>query len=452
MRFNNYRLQLVLRLALLALSIFLLSRIGFDPAYLATFIGLLLFMLLQVVLLIRFHERTNKQFLRFLNSIKHDDFTEVIPAAQGGKLQRELAAGLNEVMAKFRVVRAEKEAHLHYYEAIVQHVGTGIITYKSDGTILLMNNAARRLLQVGQLQQVQDLQAVCKDLVSKMQELEHAEKALVPLRQGGSVANLSVQVIELGMLGEKVKLASLQNIQRELEDKEMEAWQNLIRVLTHEIMNSVTPIASLSASAGDEISSYVDGTGSEEITILKDELLDIRQCLQTISRRSDGLIHFVNDFRNLTRIPVPDMSLFDVGELLKEIKVLLREQLTQQGIQLMLEVPASSLLLSADRGMVEQVLINLIKNAMEAVQDQEQKLITVKAYLDERSRVSIEVQDTGEGMTPEATTKIFIPFYTTKKSGSGIGLSLSRQIMRLHKGSISVHSELDKGTTFILRF
>ncbi|MHC2990528.1 histidine kinase [Pontibacter sp. HJ8] len=452
MRFNNYRLQLIFRLALLALSIFLISRVGFEPAYRGTFIGLLLFIVLQVILLVRFHERTNKQFLRFLQSIRHDDFTEVIPAGHGGKLQRELALGLNEVMSKFRAVRAEKEANLHYFEAIVQHVGTGIITYKSDGTILLINSAARKLLQVGQLQQVQELQPVSAELTSKLQELEHTEKALVPVRQGGDVANLSVQVIELAMLGEKVKLASIQNIQRELEDKEMEAWQNLIRVLTHEIMNSVTPIASLSASAGDEISSYVEDTHSVEITLLKEELLDIRQCLQTISRRSDGLIHFVNDFRNLTRIAVPELTMFNVGDLLKEVSLLMREQLTRQGIRLKLEMPVSNLLLSADRGMIEQVLINLIKNAMEAVQDQEQKLITVKANLDDRSRVCIEVQDNGQGMTPEATTKIFIPFYTTKQSGSGIGLSLSRQIMRLHKGSISVHSELDKGTTFILRF
>ncbi|WP_018477747.1 sensor histidine kinase [Pontibacter roseus] len=452
MRFNHYRLQVVLRLALLALSIFLLSRVGFQPEYRGTFVGIALLILLQVLLLIRFHERTNKQFIRFLHSIKHDDFTELIPAHTGGRLQQELAAGMNEVMAKFRDVRAEKEAHLHYYEVIVQHVGTGIITYKTDGTILLMNNAARRLLQVGQLHQVQDLESVSTDLVHRLQELAHTEKALVPLRQGGGVANLSVQVIELAMLGDKVKLASIQNIQRELEDKEMEAWQNLIKVLTHEIMNSVTPIASLSASASDEISGYVEDTTAEEITVLKDELLDIRQCLQTISRRSDGLIHFVNDFRNLTRLKTPELSLINVGELLREINTLMREQLAQQRIDFHLELPSSNLLLTADRGMLEQVLINLIKNAIEAVQEKEQRQIVVRANLDERSRVCIEIQDNGEGMTPEATTKIFIPFFTTKQSGSGIGLSLSRQIMRLHKGSISVQSELHKGTTFILRF
>jgi nitrogen fixation/metabolism regulation signal transduction histidine kinase len=452
MRFKNYRLQLLLRLTLLGVSIFFVARIGLDPEYRGTFIGLVLFILLQVYLLIHFHERSNKQFIRFLNSIRHDDFTELFPVNNEGKMQRELATGLNEVMTKFREVRAEKEAHLHYYETIVQHVGTGIITYKNDGTILMMNNAAKKLLQVGQLHQVQELSTVSPDLAKGLQELEHAEKALVPVRQSGGVANLSVQVIELSMLGDKVKLASVQNIQRELEDKEMEAWNNLIKVLTHEIMNSVTPIASLSASAGEEISSYIDDTSSDEITLLKEELADIRQCLHTISRRSDGLIQFVNDFRNLTSIAVPHMSIFDVKELLQEIKVLMREQLAGQGIQLKMELSSGRLLLLADRGMVEQVLINLIKNAMEALQEQTDKLIVLRANLDDRSRVCIEVEDNGAGLTPEATTKIFIPFFTTKKTGSGIGLSLSRQIMRLHKGSISVQSELHKGTTFILRF
>jgi two-component system, NtrC family, nitrogen regulation sensor histidine kinase NtrY len=452
MRFNNFRLQLVIRLLLLSLTVFLLSQVGLDPAYRATSIGLLLLLLLQGVLLVRFHENTTRQFLRFLSSIRHDDFTELIPVASGSRLQRELAGGLNGVMAKFREVRAEKEAHLHYYEAIVQHVGTGIITFKHDGNIMLLNHAARKLLQVGHLQKLEELANQYPDLSLKLRELEHGEKALVPLWQGGSVLNLSVQVIELVMLGDKVKLASVQNIQGELEDKEMEAWQNLIKVLTHEIMNSVTPIASLSASAGDEISGYVDDTLSEEITVLRDELLDIRQCLQTISRRSDGLIHFVNDFRNLTRIAIPSLTLINVGELLEEIRVLLREQLVQQNIEFSLDIESDNLLLSADRGMVEQVLINLIKNAMEAVQEKECRHITVRAFLDERSRVSIAVEDNGQGMTPEATTKIFIPFFTTKKSGSGIGLSLSRQIMRLHSGSIVVQSELEKGTTFTLRF
>jgi nitrogen fixation/metabolism regulation signal transduction histidine kinase len=449
--FRNYRLQLILRILLLAISIYGLARIGWSPDYRSTYIGLVLFILLQIVLLIRYYERTNRTYLRFLNAIKYDDFTEQFHIGGEGKTLRELSLRLNEVMAKFREVRAEKEAHLQYFEVIVQHIGIGIITFKPDGSILLLNNAARKLLKVGQLRHVQELETPSPDLALALQQLESGEKILVPVRQGAEQANLSVHVMELSLLGDRIRLASVQNIQSELEEKEMEAWHNLIKVLTHEIMNSVTPISSLSASAYEEISSYVD-TEAEEVTLLREELADVGQCLQTISRRSEGLIHFVNDFRNLTTISVPQLHHFNVIELLQEIKVLMREQLAAKQVKLQLEVPSDNLILSADRMMVEQVLINLVKNAMEAVQERPDAKVVLRAYHDERSRISIEVADNGHGMTQEAMAKIFIPFFTTKKTGSGIGLSLSRQIMRLHKGTISVQSELEKGTTFILRF
>ncbi|MCX2739146.1 sensor histidine kinase [Pontibacter anaerobius] len=451
MSFRHYKLQLLLRVLLLAATVFALAKIEFSQEYRGTLIGLGLFTLLQVWLLMRYMERSNRLFLRFLNSIKYDDFSEQFHVGSEGKTQRELSQRLNEVMMKFREVRAEKEAHLQYFEVIVQHIGIGIITYKPDGSILLLNNAAKKLLQVGRLRQVQELQEVSPELTLGLQQLESGEKVLVPVRQDGEQANLSVHVMELSLLGDRVRLASLQNIQLELEEKEMEAWGKLIRVLTHEIMNSVTPISSLSASACEEIHSYTD-TEAEEITLLRDELVDIGQCLQTISRRSEGLIRFVNEFRNLTTISVPKMSRFDVGELLQEIKLLLREQLAQQHVQLFVQAPRENMLLTADRSMVEQVLINLVKNSTEAVYEQPDGQIELRASLDERSRVTISVSDNGPGMTEEAMAKIFIPFYSTKKTGSGIGLSLSRQMMRLHKGTISVQSELGRGTTFLLRF
>lgn len=271
------------------------------------------------------------------------------------------------------------------------------------------------------------------------------------MQQGSEQANVSLHVIELSLRGDRIRLASLQNIQGELEDKEMEAWNTLIRVLTHEIMNSVTPIASLSASASDEIDSYID-TVADEVTLLREELEEVGHCLQTISRRSDGLIRFVQEFRSLTTISVPQLTRFEVQELLHEISTLMREQVAGRSICLQVEAPSSPMLLTADRSMIEQVLINLVKNAMEAVEEQEEPLIRLQAYFDERSRVNIEVADNGSGMTQEALAKIFVPFYTTKKTGSGIGLSLSRQIMRLHKGAIAVMSELGTGTRFVLRF
>ncbi|WP_242918391.1 sensor histidine kinase [Pontibacter liquoris] len=451
MSFRNYRLQLLLRVALLALSIYFFAALDFKPQYHSTLLGLGAFILLQVWLLARLQERTNKLFLRFLNYIKYDDFTELFHTKGEGRRQHELASRLNEVMLKFREVRAEKEANMLYFEAIVQHIGIGIITYKPDGSILLLNNAARKLLRISQAQQLRELALVSPELAQSLHQLKHGEKVLVPVRQEGEQANLSVHVMELSLLGDRIRLASLQNIQRELEEKEMEAWHNLIKVLTHEIMNSVTPIASLSASASEEISSFTE-TQTEEVTLLREELADIGQCLQTISRRSDGLIRFVSDFRNLTTLSEPQITRFNASKLLHEIKLLMREQLAARQVKLQVEVPSESLLLAADRTMIEQVLINLVKNAMEAVQEQANAQIMLHAYLDERSRVSIEVADNGSGMTPEAMSKIFIPFFSTKNTGSGIGLSLSRQIMRLHKGTISVQSELGQGTRFVLRF
>lgn len=451
MSFNNYRLQVVLRVLLLACTVYALAIVGPAPAYRATFTGLVIFILLQVVLLVYYHERTNRQFLRFLNSIKYDDFTEQFNVTGEGKTQQQLAGQLNEVMEKFREVRAEKEAHLHYFEVIVQHIGIGIITYKPNGDILMLNNAAKKLVHLGQAQHISELQTTSPELALGLLQLEHGDKVLVPVRKGGEQANLTVHVIELSLLGDRVRLASIQNIQRELEEKEMEAWHNLIKVLTHEIMNSVTPIASLSASASEEISSYTD-TEAEEITILREELDDVGRCLQTISRRSDSLIKFVNDFRNLTTISVPQKTVFKVGELFREIKMLMREQLAAHKVQLNVEVPSEDILLSADRGMVEQVLINLVKNAIEALHEKEHATITLQACLDERSRARLIVCDNGQGMTEEAVQKIFIPFFTTKKTGSGIGLSLSRQIMRLHQGNIAVNSKLGEGTAFTLSF
>jgi two-component system nitrogen regulation sensor histidine kinase NtrY len=451
MRFNQYRLQLVLRLLVLSITIYFFARLNFDPAYRGTYFGLGFFALLQVWLLIRYHEKTSRQLNRFLLSVSYDDFTEQFQAEKEGSFQKELALRLNEVMEKFRVVRAEKEANLHYFEAIVQHIGIGIITYKPDGTILLLNKAARKILQASQAKTLADLAGANEQIVRSLQAGSNNEKTLVQLRQNGELVNLSVHIIEIVLLRETIRIASIQNIQPELEEKEMEAWQNLLKVLTHEIMNSVTPISSLSVSAGEEIQALTD-IDAEEITVLKEELTDIGKCLQTISRRSDGLIRFLNDFRSLNATSRLQLTVFNVVELLQEIKVLFREQFASQNIDLFLDFQNDSLLLEADRHLIEQVLINLVKNAAEALAEQPHQKIGIKAFLDERSRVNIQVSDNGSGLTPEAQAKIFIPFYTTKATGSGIGLSWSRQIMRLHKGAISVQSELGVGTSFLLKF
>ncbi len=242
---------------------------------------------------------------------------------------------------------------------------------------------------------------------------------------------------------DKYTLVSIQNIHLELEEKEMEAWQNLICVLTHEIMNSITPITSLAATTN-----YLLTAGDLDTA----DADDVRQAVQTIQHRSEGLLHFVQNYRKLTRIPAPNFQIFPVAELFDRLQQLMHSQIDAAGAQLHLSVDPPGLELTADPELVEQVLINLLVNAAHALEGRAAGRIELTAHLDGRGHVLVEVADNGPGIVAEAMDKIFIPFFTTKQDGSGIGLSLSRQIMRLHRGNISVQSEPGEKTVFTLRF
>jgi len=230
----------------------------------------------------------------------------------------------------------------------------------------------------------------------------------------------------------------------------MEAWQNLVRVLTHEIMNSVTPISSLAGIVEEELKQHMESQTTAPLT--QEQLQDIHLSLQTISKRSEGLIHFVKEFRSLTSIPKPRQVMIPVKTLLDELCMLHRKELMEKSIHLDISVYPEDLTISADKNMIEQVIINLLKNAIQAFEEPENRRITLKAYLTEKSRPVISIRDSGTGIDPEALDKIFIPFFTTKKTGSGIGLSLSRQIMRQHQGTLTVKSTVGKGTEFVMRF
>ena len=330
------------------------------------------------------------------------------------------------------------------------HVGIGLIIFKEDGKIEIFNSAARKLLKINRAESIYDLKEVSETLVNVFMKLKTGGRELVRLKIGDDYVQLSVYAIELTLRGENVKLISIQNIQSELEEKEMEAWQNLVRVLTHEIMNSVTPISSLAGIVEEELKQHLEAGQGTALT--RDQLNDIHLSLQTISKRSEGLIHFVKEFRSLTNIPKPRQVQIEVKTLLEELTMLHRKELMEKNIQLKISVYPDDLTISADKNMIDQVIINLIKNAIQAFEDQEEKTIELKAALNEKSRPVISIRDNGTGIDPEAMEKIFIPFFTTKKSGSGIGLSLSRQIMRQHQGTLSVKSTVGKGTAFFMRF
>lgn len=447
----NWKSPVVPRVAILAFSILLFGFLLFSKQqYVVSFI-LLAAIAFQVQQLIKIIESSNHDMASFLDAIKFDDLSSSFKTESKDPSIQRLHQEMNEALSKLRYSRQERDSEYLFYKNIVMHVGIGLIIFKEDtGKIEIFNSAARRLLKVNRAETVSDLKEVSETLVNVFTRLRTGGRELLRLKVAEDFIQLSVYAIELTLRGENLKLISLQNIQSELEEKEMEAWQNLVRVLTHEIMNSVTPISSLAGIVEDEIKIHLrDG---QDKPLDKEQLADIHLSLQTISKRSEGLIHFVKEFRSLTHIPKPKPENIRVAPLFDEVAMLHKKELSEKNIKLECSVEPSDLTLSADKIMIEQVLINLFKNAIQAFDDGEEKLIILKAYYNEKMRPIISVKDNGTGIDPEALEKIFIPFFTTKKTGSGIGLSLSRQIMRQHQGTLTVKSTVGKGTEFLMRF
>lgn len=449
MGFKNLRIAIITRVIFLIGSIFLLAYILFEDqnGINSVFIGLLI--LIQVYFLIRNLDKTNREIASFLSSIKYDDFTTTYPTAGRGKSMNDLYNEFNTVIRKFREIRAEKEANYHYFRTIVQHVAIGLLTFNKLGEIQIINSSAKKLLGIESLGSIFELSQVSPKLVESLVKLKTGGSALIELTHEGTRTQLSIYVIELVLRGEEFKLVSIQNIQSELEEKEMDAWQNLIRVLTHEIMNSVTPLSSLATTVEENLVDNIE----DDVPIKKEELEDIYLAVQTIKRRSEGLIRFVSDFRNLTRIPEPKIQEIEVQRVVDHMKILLSHEMEKKGIEFIINIKPNDLKIHIDKELIDQVLINLIQNAMHALEEKvDDKMILINAFLNEYGRPTIKIRDNGSGIDEEALGKIFIPFFTTKKQGSGIGLSLSKQIMRKHGGAILVRSVIGDGTEFTLRF
>jgi len=447
----NWRSPHFTRLAILVVTVLVLGIIvGSDNRSYLAIAGLLIAIAFQISLLIKLIESNQNSYSVF-SSIQFDDVLGSFKTTSSDLTALRFRDELNDAVTKLRISKKEKERDSEYqfFKNIVQHVGIGILTFKKDGSILLINSAAKRLLHVSKADTIDELREMSEPLVEAFLKLKTGGRELVLLKYGDDDVQLSIFAIELTLRGEVVKLISMNNIKTELEEKEMEAWQNLVRVLTHEIMNSVTPISSLAGVVEEELNQQLKG--STEVHLKKEAAEDMHLSLQTISRRSEGLIRFVKEFRNLTQIPQPRLVTIQVKNLLDEMAMLHKKELADKHISISVSVVPEDLTINVDKSMIEQVLINLIKNAIQAFDKEETKNIHLSGFLEEDTP-AIVVRDNGSGIDEEALEKIFIPFFSTKKTGSGIGLSLSKQIMRKHEGRISVKSKLGEGTEFSLRF
>ena len=410
-----------------------------------------LFLIIELILYV---DRTNRLLNDFLQSIRYSDFSRTFQVESSNSSLDKLKTTFNEVIKDFQAVRAEKEENNYYLQTVVQHIGIALIAYQKDGKVELINDATKKMFQIRTLKNILALKESYPELVQKLLTIKHGENVLLKIREKDDMLQLSIYGTEFKIQNRNILLVSIKNIQQELDEKEMESWQKLIRVLTHEIMNSITPISSLSSTVRLIMDDVIETLSEREIEGDEIESLnEIKEALTTIHNRTEGLIHFVNTYRNLTKIPTPNFSVFPVKKLLQNVQHLHQNELQTLGIKCTISVEPASLELSADEQLIEQVLINLLKNSIHALQEKsDNPVIELHAYLDKRGRITIQTIDNGQGILPEVLDKIFIPFFTTKPQGSGIGLSLARQILRLHEGSINAHSEPGKETRFTLTF
>ncbi|MBU8892412.1 MAG: GHKL domain-containing protein [Bacteroidales bacterium] len=447
MIFRNFRLVAIFRILLLTATIFLFFY-TLTLEYLITPFLIGLIIVFQIYLIFKYLDKTNRDLASFLESIRFSEFTRSFKIEGMGSSFDELNKAFNDVIQDFQKVRSEKEEQYQYFQNLVRNIDVSIITYQNNGTVDMVNHAFKKLFQINSVNNINDLKVISPELVETLIRFEPGKSCLVKIQEDDDILQLAISGTEFKILNKSIKLVTIKNIQSVLEDQETESWQKLIRVLTHEIMNSITPISSITSTLD---LMFKDNENNETLPD-KDSVEEIHTAIKTINNRSNGLLHFVNTYRNLTKIPKPNFRVAKVKDVFSDIQQLLKEEIKASNVDYQVSLEPESIEFNADTKLIEQVLINLIKNAIHALENSEKPIIQIKSFYNKRGRVTIQVSDNGQGILKEVLDKIFIPFFTTKPKGSGIGLSLSKQIMRLHAGSITATSEIEKGATFTLTF
>ncbi|MGD1046866.1 MAG: ATP-binding protein [Bacteroidota bacterium] len=416
------------------------------------FLMIVCLLFIQIYALLHVLERPQRDMARFFQAIEYSDFSQTFSFSSKDKSLQPLRIAFDRVIQIFQKTRAEKEAHFRYLQTIVQHVGIGIIVFKEDGKIDLINPLAKKILGIPQLKHIDQLSHLDPNFPTIVRQLESSERTQIQVKgsESGDIVTLSLYATHFILQNEPLSLISVQNIQSELEEKELEAWQTLIRVLTHEIMNSITPISSLASTAHRLLGNVSEDI--RKIPEISESIEDVTQAIGTIESRSQGLLKFVESYRELTRIPKPAFEIVAVRKLFDRVAPLMLAKFSEKGIRFTQHIEPESLEITADINLIEQVLINLLQNALDWTNSKPGGEILLSASLGGLGQPIIQVIDNGLGIQKEALEKIFIPFFTTKPEGSGVGLSLSRQIMHLHHGSISAVSEPGRNTIFTLKF
>ncbi|MGH6890112.1 MAG: sensor histidine kinase [Rhizomicrobium sp.] len=403
----------------------------------------------QALLLAHFATTTNREIARFLDALAYDDTSRSFAKLGRDAGFAELGAAMGRLMERLRVARSEREEQRRYFQAVVSHVPVALLAIGADGRVQMLNVAARRLFGASP-DSLPELSRFGTAFAETLASLAPGHAKLVVLERAGQLQHLKASATKIVMGGHAIRLVSLANIGTELNAQELAAWQSVIRVLAHEIMNSLTPVSSLSATARELVSHACDALPPGDP--LATPLADARTALDTVARRSEALLHFVQTYRHLSRRLVARTEPLRLSRVFARIERLLAAELAARGIALAAKVEPDTLEIVADAELLDQALINLLRNAMEALAARTDGHIKLGAFRDVENRVVVCVRDNGAGVAPDLRDTVFVPFFTTKRDGSGIGLTLARQIAAVHGATLELCDTEGGGATFQLRF
>ncbi|HVZ57635.1 MAG TPA: ATP-binding protein [Chitinophagaceae bacterium] len=447
MIFKKYEWRILARVVLLFITLSLASMllVSSRHVYLLITVPVIIY---QVVEFYRFQQKAQRELNQFVESIHYRDFSRYFDEKHAPLEIQPLRKGFNEINSAFKLISKEKETQYQYLQKILELVNTGILSYEEgEGTVVWMNEALKRMIQLPYLKTIHSLQKRDAGLYEEILQLKPGETRIAIAHLEKSQFKVLLSATAFQTEGKLYKLIAFQNVNEALDETESRAWQKLLSVLTHEIMNSVAPISSLADTLKNRLQQTRGSLASDNASAE-----DLELGIETIKRRSEGLLKFAETYRSLNKITTLNLKKVYVRDIFENLLQLMSPSLEQKSIEVETILKDPDMMLEVDTSLLEQVLINLIVNAIEAVRDRPEPRILLSAYLSSNRRAVIKVADNGHGIAPELLDKIFIPFFSTKKSGSGIGLSLCKQIMMLHRGNIQVQSAEGEGTAFLLQF
>jgi len=452
MLFKTTEWRIFIRVILLFLVLGAASYIVVKGLYVK---GLYVYLIILTPILIyqlndfyRFQKKAHDELDQFVESVHYRDFSRYFDVKHAPVDLQPLRQGFNEINTTFKVISKEKETQYQYVQKILELVDTGILSYQEEsGEVVWMNEALKNLLQLPYLKTIHSLAKRDGQLYNSIIILKPGEGKIATAHHDKSSFKILLSATAFQTEGKKFKLIAFQNVNEALDETESKAWQKLLSVMTHEIMNSIAPISSLAETLKSRLKQSVNLLNNETGAVD-----DLELGIDTIKRRSEGLLKFAETYRNLNKITTLNLRKIYVRNLFENLHHLMLPTLEQKNIDLEIILKDTDLQLEADTNLLEQVLINLLVNAIEAVKEKTEPRIILSAYVANNKKTIVKVSDNGTGMTEEVIDKIFIPFFSTKKHGSGIGLSLCKQIMMLHKGTMQVQSTEGEGTSFLLQF